>query len=127
VPVSSILGSVGRAHELGSDFLPLRKTRGSSRETARYRWVKKAMMQAGDVDVDNLYLVAGRYTAHGDYQARRDTALPPVELYKLGEIYYVLDGHHRVAAAKSLGQMAMEAIVTEYTPAVPAQATESAA
>jgi len=35
--------------------------------------------------------------------------LPPVVLYKLGYGYYVLDGNHRVAAAKQLGQLEIEA------------------
>lgn len=43
----------------------------------------------------------------------RDQALPPVELIKIGEIYYVRDGHHRVSVARVLGQQAIDAIVTE--------------
>jgi hypothetical protein len=42
--------------------------------------------------------------------------LPPVELYKLGYGYYVLDGNHRVAAAKALGQPEIDAMVTEFVP-----------
>jgi hypothetical protein len=40
--------------------------------------------------------------------------LPPIQLYKLGYNYYVLDGHHRAAVAKALGVREMEAEVTEY-------------
>jgi len=43
--------------------------------------------------------------------------LQPVELYKLGYDYYVLDGNHRVAAAKALGQTDIDADVTEYLEA----------
>jgi hypothetical protein len=43
-------------------------------------------------------------------------ALPPVELYRLGDGYYVLDGHHRVAAALAVGQLALDARVTEFAP-----------
>ncbi len=116
VCVDSIIGSVGRAHELSSDFLPLRKTWGFSRENARYRWVKKAMSQAGMVDVDDVPSVSARFYSHDGYLAERGTTLPLVELYKLGNAYYVLDGHHRVAAARSLGQVEMDAVVTEYRP-----------
>ena len=127
VPVSQIVGSVGRARELGSDFLPLRGIWGMSRADARYRWVRKAMEQAGSFDLDQIHRVTGRYCSHGEYDARRGTVLPPIELYKLGDRYYVVDGHHRVAAALSLGQVEMDAIVTEYMPAKPLPATEAAA
>jgi hypothetical protein len=40
--------------------------------------------------------------------------LPPVELIKVGETYYVRDGHHRISAARALGQQEIEAIVTTW-------------
>ena len=40
--------------------------------------------------------------------------LPPVELHKLGRGYYVVDGHHRIAAALLLGQADVDAIVVEH-------------
>ncbi|MGI8423954.1 MAG: hypothetical protein ACR2NO_07570, partial [Chloroflexota bacterium] len=43
-------------------------------------------------------------------------ALPAVQLYKLGYGYYVFDGHHRVAGARQLGQLWIDADVTEYVP-----------
>lgn len=43
----------------------------------------------------------------------QDQALPPVELIKVGEAYYVRDGHHRISVARALGQQAIDAIVTE--------------
>lgn len=42
--------------------------------------------------------------------------LPLVELYKLDEEYYVVDGHHRIAAAKEMGQKFIDAHVIEYFP-----------
>ena len=42
--------------------------------------------------------------------------LPPVELYKLGFGYYVLDGHHRVAAARLMDAVEIDAEVTEFVP-----------
>jgi hypothetical protein len=44
---------------------------------------------------------------------RRGEALPPVSLYKVGELYFVRDGHHRVSVAKSLGHSDIDAYVTE--------------
>jgi hypothetical protein len=42
-----------------------------------------------------------------------DIYLPPVDLYKIGEIYFVKDGNHRVSVARERGQEYMDAYVTE--------------
>lgn len=39
--------------------------------------------------------------------------LPPIEVYKLGEYYFVKDGNHRVSVARDRGQLYMDAYVTE--------------
>ncbi|MCW5873530.1 MAG: universal stress protein [Anaerolineales bacterium] len=44
--------------------------------------------------------------------------LPPIEVYKLGGIYFVLDGHHRVSVAREVGAKTIEAFVTEVPTAV---------
>jgi hypothetical protein len=44
---------------------------------------------------------------------RRGEALPPVDLYKVGEVYFVRDGHHRVSVACALGHSDIDAYVTE--------------
>jgi hypothetical protein len=44
---------------------------------------------------------------------RRGTTMPPVSLYKVGELYFVRDGHHRVSVAKSLGRADIDAYVVE--------------
>jgi len=41
---------------------------------------------------------------------------PPVELYKVQDHYYVADGNHRVAAAKEIGAVFIDAHVREYFP-----------
>jgi hypothetical protein len=43
----------------------------------------------------------------------------PVELYKVGEAYFVVDGHHRVSVAHSLGVPTIEALVKEFLTPVP--------
>lgn len=40
--------------------------------------------------------------------------LPPVELVRVGEEYYVRDGHHRISVAAALGQVEIEAHVIEW-------------
>jgi hypothetical protein len=104
VPVDKIVGSVGRAHNLRSDFF----YKTGQAVTARFRRVGQAMAEG--------------------------KSLPPLELYKVKEpeqtsAYYVVDGHHRVAMAKQLGQDALDAHVVEYRvkrvdPAGPAEPAE---
>lgn len=43
----------------------------------------------------------------------QDISLPPVVLYKVGEVYFVVDGHHRVSVAREQGQIFIEAEVRE--------------
>ena len=44
---------------------------------------------------------------------RQGRELPPIEVYRLHGRYYVADGHHRVAAARALGERSIPAYVTE--------------
>jgi len=43
----------------------------------------------------------------------RGESLPPVELRKIGEAYFVVDGHHRISVARQQGQEFIDAYVTE--------------
>lgn len=43
----------------------------------------------------------------------KDISLPPVVLYKVGQVYFVVDGHHRVSVARGQGQEYIEAEVRE--------------
>jgi len=46
----------------------------------------------------------------------QEVSLPPVVLYKVGQVYFVVDGHHRVSVAREQGQIFIEAEVREcYT------------
>ena len=44
---------------------------------------------------------------------RRGESLPPISLYRVGDLHFVRDGHHRVSVAKSLGRGDIDAYVTE--------------
>jgi hypothetical protein len=46
-------------------------------------------------------------------QASGMTGLPPIELYKVGDVYFVRDGNHRVSVARQLGARTIQAHVTE--------------
>jgi hypothetical protein len=43
----------------------------------------------------------------------QDISLPPVVLYKVGQVYFVVDGHHRVSVAREKGQEFIDADVRE--------------
>jgi nucleotide-binding universal stress UspA family protein len=45
--------------------------------------------------------------------------LPPIEVYKIGETYFVKDGNHRVSVARNLGAKFIQAYVTEVRTRVP--------
>jgi hypothetical protein len=44
--------------------------------------------------------------------------LPPVTLYKLGRLYFVQDGHHRVSVARFHGAEWIDAEVTEFNVSI---------
>jgi hypothetical protein len=52
---------------------------------------------------------------------RRGEAMPPVDLLRIGEIYFVRDGHHRVSVARALGLTDINAFVTEVVTRVGAE------
>jgi hypothetical protein len=44
---------------------------------------------------------------------RRGQAMPPIDVYRIGELHFVEDGHHRVSVARALGDTHIEARVKE--------------
>jgi hypothetical protein len=43
----------------------------------------------------------------------QDIILPPIEVYQIGEVYFIKDGNHRVSVARERGQKYMDAYVIE--------------
>jgi hypothetical protein len=82
VPVTSIIGSVGRYHDFDREFLPVQSA-------SKRRWTS----------IDDAYY--------------SDVVLPPVHLYKVGEVYFVKDGNHRVSVARERGVEYIDAEVIE--------------
>jgi hypothetical protein len=95
VPLDRIAGTLRQPSQNTADFLPLPPLRGRN---WRARWQ--------------------RITRANDSLA----ILPPVDLVKVGDDYYVADGHNRVAAALDAGALAIDADVTELL--VPGVAVE---
>jgi hypothetical protein len=54
-----------------------------------------------------------------DLAQRRGEALPPIEVYRLGGLHFVNDGHHRVSIAASAGQQLIDAYVTQVLTTAP--------
>ncbi|WP_410639262.1 chromosome partitioning protein ParB [Amycolatopsis sp. lyj-346] len=44
--------------------------------------------------------------------ARRGEEIPPIEVYRVGELHFIIDGHHRVSVAIAHGLSTIEAAVT---------------
>jgi hypothetical protein len=44
---------------------------------------------------------------------RKGQAMPPIDVYRIGELHFVKDGHHRVSVARALGHNDINAYVTE--------------
>ncbi len=93
---------------LGLQTVPMEKIVGS---TGRYR------------DFDRAFLPKQSRTKSRwisiDKAHYNQVSLPPVELYKIGEAYFVKDGNHRVSVAREQGQIEIEAVVIEIRVPVP--------
>lgn len=57
--------------------------------------------------------------------AEGQVGFPTVEIYKVGEVYFVVDGHHRVSVARRLEQATIEARVKEFLTPVALSAEDS--
>jgi len=95
-------------HHLGLQQVPIASIVGS---VSRYQ------------DFDRAFLPRQTYTRRRwesvDQAHLQDIELPPVELYKVGSIYFVKDGNHRVSVAREKGQLYIDAVVVEVDVAVP--------
>ena len=80
-------------------------------------------------DFDRFFLPArasvGERWKHIDRMFHRGEDLPPVELYKIEDAYFVLDGHHRVSVARYHGVRTLESKVTEFRPKLSAREREA--
>jgi hypothetical protein len=61
--------------------------------------------------------VRGRWQRIAEAQ-RRGQAMPPIAVYRIGNMHFVRDGHHRVSVARAMGLDDIDAYVTEVQTAV---------
>lgn len=86
----------------GLQLIPLDKIVGS---VGRYRDFTRAFLPRGGVQRERW--------AHVDEAWNRLGYIPPIEVYQIGDVYFVHDGNHRVSVARANGATHIEAYVTE--------------
>jgi hypothetical protein len=104
LPFDEVVAALGRTGErrLGLQVISLDSIVGSVDRTrdfdrrfrptsarARSRWERLALAQ------------------------RRGEAIPPIDVYRVGEMHFVIDGHHRVSVAHAMNLRTIDAYVTE--------------
>lgn len=98
----------------GTEDVPLPKivgTLGREREWSREFLPREESLRERWDDVKEL--------------AEGTRGFPAVELYRVGEAYFVVDGHHRVSVARAMGMPSVEARVKEFVTPVPLPADAS--
>ena len=98
IPAAKVVGSVGRAQNLRSDFF----YRTGQAMTARFKRIGQAMDQGKVLPPIEVYMAKLKRQDEKTGQETEKTE------------YYVVDGHHRVAMAKLKGQDYLDAHVVEY-------------
>ena len=51
---------------------------------------------------------------------RRGDSMPPIEVYRVGVLHFVIDENHRVSVARQMGLDKIDAMVTEIVTEIPA-------
>ncbi|OGO62822.1 MAG: hypothetical protein A2Z45_06055 [Chloroflexi bacterium RBG_19FT_COMBO_55_16] len=95
-------------HYIGLQEVPIENIVGS---LGRYRDFDRAFLPIQKRTKDRWVSI--------DRARYEEVDLPPVELYKMGEVYFVKDGNHRVSVARERGQLFVDAVVTEIQIAIP--------
>jgi uncharacterized protein (TIGR00730 family) len=94
-------------HYGGVQTIPLEKIAGS---VGRYQEFNRAFLPTQDFMRERWKRV---------YEAAHAQGFPPIDVYQIGDVYFVMDGHHRVSVLKELGAETIEAFVTELETPIP--------
>jgi len=125
------LGAIltGRAQRLRSIAPALRaagfegRAFGGVREIPVDKIVGSAAPDAKTSDFDPMFLPVNRRMRERwtrIYQAMVEgDELPPIDVYKVDDYYYVIDGHHRVSVARNLGRPMINARVVNVRTRAP--------
>jgi uncharacterized ParB-like nuclease family protein len=99
--------------DVRSEEIPLDKVVGS---VGRYHDFNRAFLPRSPID-------ATRWTRIERLQGKVD--LPPIDVFRVGDVYFVRDGNHRVSVARTLGHKTIRARVVEVPVRVPLGADTS--
>ena len=100
--------AIGDRHAAGMQTVPIRQIRGSEGRCEDF----DSEFRPLKAHTEDRWLSVARANLRG-------LGLPPVELVRIGEIYFVRDGHHRISVAAALGQQEIDAVVTIWHTAAP--------
>jgi hypothetical protein len=107
-------GTISARHALGQQTVPIAMIRGT-----------EGRRDAFD-DAFHPLNTRSRQRWHSIARAwLQGVSLPPVDLIRVGDIYVVRDGHHRISVLRALGIDEIDAVVTAWdiTPAPQAKPT----
>lgn len=94
--------------EMGTRTVPLNQIVGS---VGRYRDFTRTFLPRAGINAERWARIdAAMHSLEG---------FPPIELYKVGEVYFVRDGNHRVSVARANGLTHIEAYVTDIPTDIP--------
>jgi hypothetical protein len=51
---------------------------------------------------------------------RQGVSMPPIDVFRVGDMHFIRDGHHRVSIAMARGETTIDAFVTEIRTSIPA-------
>lgn len=98
-------------HYVGIQTIPMNKIAGS---VGRYHEFNRAFLPTQEHIRERWKRV---------YEvAHSPEGFPPIDVYQIGDVYFVRDGHHRVSVLKELGATSVEATVIELGTSVPLSA-----
>lgn len=87
--------------------IPLDKVVGS---VGRYRDFNRAFLPRDHIDPNRWTRIE---------RLRRQHTLPPIDVFQIGDVYFVQDGNHRVSVARARGDKTIQARVVEIPVRVP--------
>ena len=104
LPFEEVVEALGRVseHDLGLQTIPLDSIVGTVDRTKEFDRAFRPMSPR----------LRARWQRIAEAQ-RRGESFPPISVYRIGELHFVRDGHHRVSVARSLGRDDIDAYVTE--------------
>lgn len=100
--VKKKLHLVNRGHQV-LDYIELDSIVGS---VGRYKDFDRNFLPINDSDFERWTNVRMAMTSL--------SGVPPIEVYQIGDVYFVLDGNHRVSASRAMGNDRIEAFVTKF-------------